>query len=526
MRSRFSAPQRGHRRSFRTSLTLSLISALALTITGGTAVAAPPSAPPLFAPPNSPPLFAPPPLAKGSDGAAGVKPQPQLFDGAAPIVEPPPPPDAFYDVPANLAGLRPGAIIRTRPVQARAFQTFPINLDSWQILYRTSAADGSPDAAVTTVMVPHGEYGQNGHAKGPRPLLSYNPATDSTLRVCDASYGLTRGFPIEFGNPVGPLTVPAASAEVLLAAAGLAQGWAVAMPDHGGIENRFLSPRQPGYAILDGIRAVESFKPTGLGPKTPVAMWGYSGGAIASSWAIEVQPQYAPELNIKGAAFGAPERDLDASIHTVSGTPGGGLIPVGLASIEKDSPAFSKEITKWLTPAGRKIVTETRKHCAVQNVLTNLWFDVHHHLTIPLDTFLAKPAIRQEIVARGISGLVPKVPAYIYNGVTEEVAPIAGTDRMVKSYCDGGAPVVYKREVFPPRPIPQLMTTHGVVLATGAPGAFDWLKHRLAPGAPDLHGCDIQTVPSSLLEPGSLAALGPLYITSPLEMLFGAPLGS
>lgn len=516
MRPKLLRTLRGSSRSFRTSMALSLATALALTISG-TAAAAPPPAP----------WLPPPPVAAAAPHAVAPHAPQGAILNPAPVVELPPPPDAFYNVPANLGSFHPGAIIRSRPVPAKALQIFPINVDSWQILYRTTGINGEPYAAVTTVMVPRGEYGWHGHKKGPRPLLSFNPATDSTLRVCDASYGLTKGFPIELGNPVGPLTFPTPAAEVVLAAAGLAQGWAVAMPDHGGIDYRFLSPKQPGYAVLDGIRAVENFKPAGLaGAKTPVAMWGYSGGAIASSWAIEVQPSYAPELNIKGAAFGAPERDLEASLRAVSGHLLGGLIPLALSSIEKDSPAFRKALSKFLTPHGRKIVDETRRHCVGQNVLVNLWFDYHKYLNQPLDVVLADPVIRRAIDERGISGLVPKVPAYIYNGVTEEVAPIAGTDRLVKSYCNGGAPVTYTRELLPPEPVPTLLTTHGVVVATGAPGAFHWLKERLSPGAPDLHGCHIKTVPSSLLEPGSLSQLGPVFITSPLAMMFGAPIGS
>ncbi|WP_228818504.1 lipase family protein [Nocardia transvalensis] len=34
----------------------------------------------------------------------------------------------------------------------------------------------------------------------------------------------------------------------------------------------------------------------------PVALWGYSGGVIATSWAAELQPCHAPELNAKGLA--------------------------------------------------------------------------------------------------------------------------------------------------------------------------------------------------------------------------------
>lgn len=433
---------------------------------------------------------------------------------------PPPPPDSFYDVPANLAAATPGAILRSRPVDVKSFQLLPVNISAWQLLYRSTAADGSPYAAVTTVMIPRGP------AK-PRPLLSYQSATDSTLRICNPSYGLTSGLPIEFGNPAGPLPFPIAAAEIAFAAAGLEQGWAVAMPDHGGVDNRFLTPKQPGYAVLDGIRAAENFQPLGLaGAGTPVGLWGYSGGAIASSWTVEEQPTYAPELNIVGAAFGAPERDLQASLQSVNTTPLAGLIPLALSAIGKDEPGFTDRLNTYLTPEGRAVMEETANHCLGQNVLANFWFDYRKYMTAPIDVVLADPVIRKAIDARGRTNAKPTAPVYVYNGVTEEVSPIEAADKLVAGYCAAGTPVTYRREEIPPRPFPSLMTTHGIVVVTGAPNAFAWLKQRLAPNAPRPSGCDVQTVPTTLLTPESLSVLGPSFIGANLMSLLGQPIGS
>lgn len=434
--------------------------------------------------------------------------------------EPPAPPDAFYDRPAGLDAYQPGQVIRSRPVTVRALQLLPVAVQAWQLLYRTADAQGRPDAAVTTVMVPHGPAQA-------RPLLSYQAATDSTLRVCAPSYSLVHGAPIDFAAPTGPLTLTLPGAEMLFVAAGLAQGWAVTMPDHGGLDDRFLTPHQPGYAVLDSIRAAQSFTPLGLaGPGTPTALWGYSGGAIASSWAVEEQPGYAPELNIVGAAIGAPERDLEASLRAANQKLLAGLIPIALASMGKDSPEFAAELDQYLTPSGREIVARARNHCAAQNVLSNLLFDYNLHLTVPVEQALANPVIRREIDVRSVTGRAPTVPTYVYNGVSEEVAPVSGTDKLVASYCAGGAPVTYRREIFPQHTPLELLTTHGTVVATGGPGALAWLTQRLAPGAPPVTaGCDIQTVPSTLLAPDALAVGLPPLLQGVLGGLTGAPLG-
>lgn len=432
--------------------------------------------------------------------------------------QPAPPPDSFYTAPGQLSSTTPGQVLRSRRVNIRALQLFPVRVQAWQLLYRTSDADGKPDVAVTTLMIPEGRAQK-------RKLLSFQAATDSTLRVCGPSYSLTHGLPIDLSTRVGPITLTNPGAETLLAAAGLTKGWAVAMPDHGGSSDRFLTPHQPGYAVLDGIRAVQNFTPRQLPPKTPTALWGYSGGAIASSWAIEEQPTYAPELNIKGAAIGAPERDLAASLKSVNFTPLAGLIPIALGAIGKDSPAFRARLNRYLTPAGRRIVAETGNHCVGQNVLSNLWFDYRRYLTKPVNVVLADPVIKKAIAARGITGRSPEVPTYVYNGISEEVAPISGTDKLVRSYCAGGTPVTFHREQLPPNPIPQISSTHGIVLMTGASSAFDWLNTRLTPGAATPRGCQITTMPSSLLTQESFRGLGPVVAGS-LTAMLGLPVGA
>ncbi|NMO01886.1 triacylglycerol lipase [Gordonia sp. TBRC 11910] len=432
--------------------------------------------------------------------------------------EPAPPRDSFYDAPANFAAAAAGQVLKSRPVNVRALQLFPVHVQAWQLLYRTADQYGKPDVTVTTLMIPEG-------ARYKRKLLSFQAATDSILRVCGPSYSLTHGLPIDLYSRTGPITLTNGGAETLLAAAGLTKGWAVAMPDHGGSRNSFLTPHQPGYAVLDGIRAVQNFMPSQLPKKTPTALWGYSGGAIASSWAVEEQPTYAPELNIKGAAFGAPERDLGASLKSVNFTPLAGLIPIALGAIGKDSPAFHARLNQFLTPRGRQIVAETRNHCVGQNVLSNLWFDYRNYLTRPVDVVLNDPIIKKAIAERGITGRAPTVPTYIYNGISEEVAPIAGTDRLVRSYCRGGAAVTFHREQLPPNPIPQISSTHGIVLMTGASAAFDWINTRLTPGAPTPSGCQITTLPSSLLTEQSLQGLGPIVAGS-LSAMLGLPVGA
>ena len=76
---------------------------------------------------------------------------------AAPArAEPAPPYDAFYDLTPGWASTQPGAILKSRPVAVKPLQILPLNVQAWQLLYRSTGADGQPYAAVTTVMIPQG----------------------------------------------------------------------------------------------------------------------------------------------------------------------------------------------------------------------------------------------------------------------------------------------------------------------------------------------------------------------------------
>jgi hypothetical protein len=48
-------------------------------------------------------------------------------------------------------------------------------------------------------------------------------------------------------------------------------------------------------------------------------MWGYSGGSLATEWAAELQPTYAPELNFAGAALGGLVPNITSVLKTING---------------------------------------------------------------------------------------------------------------------------------------------------------------------------------------------------------------
>ncbi|MDT5182762.1 MAG: hypothetical protein QOI29_920, partial [Mycobacterium sp.] len=232
----------------------------------------------------------------------------ELQRGARPQL---PSDDPFYDPPAGFRHSNPGTVLRSRDVELAFLGLIPQRITATQLLYRTTDMHGNAEAAATTVIVP---------AERDRadvvPVISYQCAIDAVTSRCFPSYALRR-------RALAPGAV--AQFEFLLIAAALAEGWAVSVPDHEGRAGMWGAPYEPGYHVLDGVRAALNTERLGLSPSAPVGLWGYSGGGLASAWAAEMSGSYAPELNVVGAVLGSPVGDLGHTFRRLNGTVMSGL---------------------------------------------------------------------------------------------------------------------------------------------------------------------------------------------------------
>ena len=84
--------------------------------------------------------------------------------------------------------------------------------------------------------------------------------------------------------------------------------------------------RQSAYSVLDSIRGTIKFLNSTGNSTVKTALLGYSYGAVASLWASIVQPNYAPELELVGAAVGCTIPNITAFIEKVDEGPYSGLI--------------------------------------------------------------------------------------------------------------------------------------------------------------------------------------------------------
>lgn len=189
----------------------------------------------------------------------------------------------------------------------------------------------------------------------------------------------------------------------------------------------------------------------GLADATRYAMWGYSGGALASEWAAELQVQYAPELRFAGAALGGLPVDPLAVFEACSGQACAGLLPGAMLGMVSQFPEAQEYLLSQLRAEGPRNATA---FLAVREGARSVGEVAAEFVGVDiLDYFvdgaavLAHPLVRHIINTDGRMGYhgVPAMPLYVYHSVADEVAPVDPADALVNRFCGAGADIVYDR---------------------------------------------------------------------------------
>ncbi|CAG8981999.1 hypothetical protein HYALB_00004867 [Hymenoscyphus albidus] len=235
----------------------------------------------------------------------------------------PPSIDPFYTAPDDYQSAKPGEILRIRIAPGNLTSIISNSSKAYNILFRTTDTHHRPSWAVTTLFTPANSpnnlslpaHGAN------QALLSYQIAYDSANLDSSPSYSFQ------------PSNVLAEIPDML------GRGIWVNIPDYEGPLAPLGAGAQSSHATLDSIRAVLSSN-LGLLPNTRSAMWGYSGGALASGWAAELQADYAPELKISRVVLGGTPSNIRSVLGAVDGKIFAGLIPNAILGLSTQHRAF------------------------------------------------------------------------------------------------------------------------------------------------------------------------------------------
>jgi hypothetical protein len=387
----------------------------------------------------------------------------------AAVAAPPPVPehDPFYAVPKGISGLANGTVLASRQITAYSGPA-PMQAKAWQVKFKTLDNQGAPTATVTTVMVPRAAW----TGTGPRPLVSYQVAEDGVGGKCSASYALRTGI-----QPGGRTTTGNAQNETFLIRQALDRGWAVSAPDYEGPHSAFLGADIEARETLDAVRAALRFTPAGLDARAPTALWGYSGGALASSLAAQEQPTYAPELKLSGIALGGVVPDIHATFEAFDAI-GGGAAALVVAAIGLGRANPSIDPNRYFNAAGRQALASNQTACLGDTVVkyggrkasdfaaTANAFQQPEFLKLLHDSSpLGRPG-------------TPTAPVYDYHSTQDELAPIGPDRQLMARYCAAGVRVQHVE--FPGE--------HFSGVAAGVPGVMSFLADRFA-GLPPISTC-------------------------------------
>ncbi|UFS99133.1 lipase family protein [Nocardia huaxiensis] len=410
---------------------------------------------------------------------------------------------AFYNPSAAvLAATAPGGIIAARQVNVANFGLIPLNVDAWQVSYRSNNSRDEAVAAVATLLKPRGTAAQ------PRKLLSVQIAEDSTAGYCSPSYALQHLSAAPF---LGQIVAPA---EFLFAQAVLQQGMAVVIPDHQGPNNAYAAGPLGARITLDGIRAATSFAPLEVGEGAPVGLYGYSGGSMPTAHAAEIRKSYAPELNIVGAAAGGVGADLGATLLMANNQATAGLVLGAVMGLANEYPDFDAMLDQKLNLLGQALRVIKSPLCVQYHSSVLPFLNITGLIDSPDP--LREPAVAAMLEDTRLGKSVPDMPMFIWHSRWDEILPLPSTNQLVDTYCaDPGAQVTYTRD---------WASEHVIAEVTGGPAALMWLFDRLN-GVPAQAGCSTTDVSTMLGTPGELEMMGGV-IGETLASFFGKAIGT
>lgn len=421
----------------------------------------------------------------------------------APAVALPPELDPGFYRPAGevVAAKAPGEIIAARQVNVANAGLIPINVDAWQVSYRSNNSRDEAIAAVATVLKPRGS--------APSKLVSMQIAEDSLAAYCSASYAVQQwSVAAAVGQIVAPL-------EFVIAQAALQQGWGVVIPDHQGPDSAFGAGPLAGRITLDGIRAARGFEPMRLAADTRIAMYGYSGGAIATGHAAELKQTYAPELNVVGVAEGGVPADFGPLLDIGNGQVWSGMIFGAVLGLGREYPDFGNLLDRDLDPLGQALSTIKGGLCVQYNTALFPFLNIKGLLRVPEGDPMRNPIVRDVLDKTRMGKAVPDMPMFIWQANPDELIPVGPVNTLVDTYCQNpDARIQYTREH---------LGEHITTELSGTATALLWLRDRLD-GVAAAPGCHTADAGLLALNPAGLALLGQTFDET-VASFFGNPIG-
>lgn len=392
-------------------------------------------------------------MAPGSSGAASAK-------------------DAFYQYTGSkaLSSYAPGSVLKTRTVNYHVLGV-ATSLKTTQLLYRATNARGQATTNVTTVIQPSCLICLNRNK-----VISYQSFYDSLNPEDQPSVQIAGGLTLGGAIP---------QIETALFVPYLLGGYTIIVSDTEGQTANFAAGPEYGTNTLDSIRAAIASPAVDLSSSAKVAMIGYSGGAIATEWAAELAPTYAPDLkkNLIGAAFGGVLVNPAHNLPYVEGSSiWAGVAPMALIGVAR---SYGIDMSPYVNEKGAAILKKLDK-ASIINVLGQYpgltWADLVKPQYIRPNSIPEFVTAANKVIMG--TGGTPQIPLFVGQGTGGELegtpgnkpgigkgdgVMIAGDVRtLLKNYCSKGVKVQYN----------EYSLSHLTSAVLWIPQAMAWINDR------------------------------------------------
>jgi dienelactone hydrolase len=386
---------------------------------------------------------------------------------------------AFYNVPTPIPAGAHGELLTYRAATVKLGTAAPAS-KAWTVMYKTKDADDADQVSTGTVIVP---------ASGaPAGVVLYAVGTHGLGSDCAPSKHLVQGVDYENVN----------------IAAALKEGYAVLVTDYVGYTNgnpvaeetvtpRYMAGPSQGRNVLDIFKAATMIPGVGFSSTAKVAIWGYSQGGQASSFAAQLQPTYAPGMSVVGVATGGVPGDFIETANYLNGKNGSAFLFQTVLGLYEEYP-FDIPFVLAVSDSGEQAVNVLRTECVFKALFKYQNKNITEYTNPGWDLakMLALGSVKGVMDEQKLGQVKINFPVYQYHGAADQFIPLGQAFELKKRWCANGTNV--KFDLYP--------SEHIATQFQGGTPALAWLKQRFA-GQAAQSSCSTSTAPVGTANPNT-----------------------
>ncbi|WP_121712533.1 lipase family protein [Streptomyces sp. E5N91] len=392
---------------------------------------------------------------------------------------------AFYTPPSELPAAD-GTLIRHEPLPlALSLPGIdgPLPGRATRLMYKSTDANGEAVAVTGAYVEPAAKW----RGDGPRPLVAVAPGTMGQGDQCAASMALEH--PLQLNGQTVSVGYEDLSVYRLLL-----RGVAVVVTDYVGLGttdrlHTYVNRVDGAHAVLDAVRAARSLDSASVTSGSRVGLFGYSQGGGATAAAAELQPSYAPDVQLAGTYAGAPPADLTEVTKAIDGSDLAGALGWSLNGFLQTEPALRPIADRYINEAGQEALKDLSTMCVGDALFgyggdsSTDWTRTGQSIS---DVIRAEPALQSFLAEQRIGSTAPGSPVRVATGVSDDLVPHGQARRLAVAWCGKGGKVTYVPVLIPG--VGSGLLNHFAPLLADQGNAIAWLTDRLS-GEPAGSNC-------------------------------------